>query len=221
MDYLRTDEEQGEALKKWLRDNGFGLLIALAVGISSVLGYQKWEDHRVMKQFEAASLYQELVELSAIYYGDDETDTEYQRLLSIASAVRGGHDQTNYSMLSAGIVAAQAVERSDFDLAVSQLTYALNKAATEELKALISLRLARLELELDQLDAALMRVRNSLEPGFAATRAELEGDILVAKGLEGEARVNYLEARRILISQGRNTALVDLKLSGLPDEVSE
>ena len=30
MDYLKTDEEQGEALKRWLVQNGLGLLIAIA-----------------------------------------------------------------------------------------------------------------------------------------------------------------------------------------------
>ena len=34
MDYLKTDEEQGEALKRWLVQNGLGLLIAVAVGIN-------------------------------------------------------------------------------------------------------------------------------------------------------------------------------------------
>ena len=33
MDYLKTDEEQGEALKRWLVQNGLGLLIAIAVGV--------------------------------------------------------------------------------------------------------------------------------------------------------------------------------------------
>ena len=30
MDYLKTDEEQGEALKRWLVQNGLGLLIAIS-----------------------------------------------------------------------------------------------------------------------------------------------------------------------------------------------
>ena len=33
MDYLKTDEEQGEALKRWLAQNGLGLLIAIAVAL--------------------------------------------------------------------------------------------------------------------------------------------------------------------------------------------
>ena len=50
MDYLKTDEEQGEALKRWLVQNGLGLLIAIAVGVGSVLGYQQWQQHQVNRR---------------------------------------------------------------------------------------------------------------------------------------------------------------------------
>ena len=33
MDYLKTDEEQGEALKRWLAQNGLGLVVAIGVGV--------------------------------------------------------------------------------------------------------------------------------------------------------------------------------------------
>ena len=33
MDYLKTDEEQGEALKRWLAQNGLGLVVAIGVGL--------------------------------------------------------------------------------------------------------------------------------------------------------------------------------------------
>ena len=160
MDYFRTDEEQGEVLKKWLRTNGPGLGFALVVGIGSVLGYQKWQSHQVVQQFEAAASYQELIELSDVYYGDNTTDADYERLLAFASALRQGHERTNYSALGAAIVAAQAVERSDFDLAVGQLTYAANTVSKPELKALISLYLS----EDDISDV-------SIKPGIALFRS--------------------------------------------------
>ena len=57
-------------------------------------------------------------------FADPETASDYERLLTVADGLRQSHAGSNYAALGAGIVAAQAVERGDFDLAVSQLTYA-------------------------------------------------------------------------------------------------
>ena len=57
MDYLKTDEEQGEALKRWLAQNGLGLLVAVAVGVGSVLGYQQWQQYQINQQSDAAGRY--------------------------------------------------------------------------------------------------------------------------------------------------------------------
>ena len=62
MDYLKTDEEQGEALKRWLAQNGLGLVVAIGVGVGSVLGYQQWQQHQINQQSDAAGRYQELIE---------------------------------------------------------------------------------------------------------------------------------------------------------------
>ena len=65
MDYLRSDEEQAEALKVRIKKNGPGLLVAGIVGIGSVLGYQKWQDVSAQHLAAEVSRYQQLIELSA------------------------------------------------------------------------------------------------------------------------------------------------------------
>jgi predicted negative regulator of RcsB-dependent stress response len=217
MDYLKTDEEQGEALKRWLAQNGLGLLVAIGVGVGSVLGYQQWQQYQINQQSDAAGRYQELIELSAVDFAEQDTDADYERLLIVADSLRQSHAGSNYAALGAGIVAAQAVERGDFDLAVSQLTYAESELELPELKAMASLRLARLELELGQGDAALNRVRSTSAEFFKGSYSELEGDILVALDKPLEARDAYLEAQTALTEAGLNTAVVDLKLSALPE----
>ena len=119
--------------------------------------------------------------------------------------------------LTMRIVAAQAVERGDFDLAVSQLILAESQLKLPELKAMVSLRLAQLELELGQVDAALRRVRGMSGGYFSGSRSVLEGDILVVMDRLIEAREVYLRAHSSLTEAGLNTAVIDLKLSSLPE----
>ena len=66
--------------------------------------------------------YQELIELAAIDFSNEDTDADFRRVLTVADGLRQAHPDSNYAAIGAGIVAAQAVERGDFDLAVSQLT---------------------------------------------------------------------------------------------------
>jgi predicted negative regulator of RcsB-dependent stress response len=217
MDYLKTDEEQGEALKRWLVQNGLGLLIAIAVAVGSVLGYQQWQQYQVNQKTDAAERYQELIKLAAVDFANEDTDADFKHLLTVADGLRQAHPDSNYAAIGAGIVAAQAVERGDFDLAVSQLTLAESRLALPELRAMVSLRLAQLELELGQVDAALRRIRGVSAGYFSGSRHELEGDILVAMGSLTEAREAYLRAHASLTEAGLNTAVIDLKLSSLPE----
>lgn len=217
MDYLRTDEEQGEALKQWLKKNGLSLFVVIAISAGSVLGYKQWEQYKTNEQSDAAGLYQELIELSVINFADEGSDTDYDRMLSVFSSLRENHNSSNYAALGAGIVAAQAVEKADFDLAVSQLTFAESALDFSELKALVSLRLARIELELGESEAALKRIRSLPDEIFKGSAAELEGDILIALDQTIAAREVYLRARAMLTDAGLNTAIVDLKLSALPE----
>jgi len=217
MDYLKTDEEQGEALKRWLVQNGLGLLIASAVGVGSVLGYQHWQEHQVNQKTDAAGRYQKLVELAATDFSNEDTDEDFKRLITVADGLRQAHPDSNYAAIGAGIVAAQAVERGNFDLAVSQLILAEAQLELPELRAMVSLRLAQLELELGQADAALRRVRGMSDRYFSGSRSELEGDILVAMDRLIEARDAYSRAHTSLTEAGLNTAVIDLKLSSLPE----
>ena len=219
MDYLKTDEEQGEALKRWLIQNGLGLVMAIAVGAGSVIGYQQWEQYQIDQQSDAAGAYQELIELSAANFADNETESDYERLLSVVGSLRETHGSSNYAALGAGIVAAQAVERGDFDLAVSQLTFAESVLEFPELKAMVSLRLARLELELGQADAALKRVRLITDEFFKGSAAELEGDILITLQKKSVARKAYQRAHSSLTDAGLSTAVIDLKISALPESL--
>ncbi len=217
MDYLRSDEEQAEAVKQWLKKNGTSLIVAIVAGIGGVLGFQQWQAVSLDKAADAAGRYQQIVDASATDYSLPETEAAFQSLLSTAEGLRQAHGDSTYTALAAAVVAAQAVERGEYDLAVSQLTFAELAVDEPELKALMAMRLGRLELHLGEAEAALARVQSIRSEGLDASVAELLGDIYVALSEPSEARVAYQSARQTLAQSGLNTALVDLKLSALPE----
>ncbi len=217
MDYLRSDEEQAEALKQWLKKNGTGLAVAIVAGIGGVLGFQQWQAMSLNKAADAAGRYQQIVDASATDFSLPESEPAFQSLLSTAEGLRQAHGDSHYAVLAAAVVAAQAVERGEYDLAVSQLTFAESASDEPELKALMAMRLARLELYLGEAEAALARVQAIQSQGLDASLTELLGDIYVELSEPSNARAAYQSARQSLVQSGLNTALIDLKLSALPE----
>ena len=87
MDYLRSEDEQEERLKAWLKTNGTGLIGALAIGIAGVLGWQQWQTYQANQAADAASRYQQLLELSAADFSDPAQADIYQTLIEVASGL--------------------------------------------------------------------------------------------------------------------------------------
>jgi len=56
---MELDEhEQGEAVRKWLRQNGSSLITGIAMGLALVFGWQWWQGKGVRHSEEAATQYQ-------------------------------------------------------------------------------------------------------------------------------------------------------------------
>jgi predicted negative regulator of RcsB-dependent stress response len=216
MDYLRSEDEQEERLKAWLKTNGTGLIGALAIGIAGVLGWQQWQTYQANQAADAASRYQQLLELSAADFSDPAQADIYQTLIEVASGLTAEHPNTTYAAMSGMVVAGQAVEKGDLDVAVAELTRARDALEAPELVALADIRLARLEAELGQVEAALARIRAVTYPGLVGVQKEVEGDLLVQLGQPDAAREAYVQAQQALTASGLNQPAIALKLSGLP-----
>lgn len=216
MDYLRSEDEQEERLKAWLKTNGTGLIGALAIGIAGVLGWQQWQSYEVNQAADAASRYQQLLELSAADFSDPAQAEIYQTLIEVASGLTAEHPKSTYAAMSGMVVAGQAVEKGDLDVAVAELTRARNTLDAPELIALADIRLARLEAELGQVEAALTRIRSVTYSGLVGVQKEVEGDLLVQLGQPDAAREAYVQAQQALTASGLTQPAIALKLSGLP-----
>ena len=55
-----TDQQQGEIVKKWLRDNGMSILLSIALGISGYFGLQFYQKDKLRGYENASRLYAEI-----------------------------------------------------------------------------------------------------------------------------------------------------------------
>ena len=103
--------------------------------------------------------------------------------LQLNAAQKFAADSKNtYGAFASLELAQQFVEKNDLQNAEKQLQQGLAAASDDNLKSVINMRLARVQLQLKQPDAALKTLDAVKGEGWTAIVADLRGEILLSKG---------------------------------------
>ncbi len=197
MSTFASDDETAEAVKKWWLDNGRSIVMGAVVGISAVVGWQWWQEHRNQSAEAAAELYFQLQN-----NGVEESGPVAQRL-------RSDYASTPYAVMAAMLQAKAAVDASAWDQAIEHLRWAETNASLPEIQSLSRLRQARVLVAAGRGDEALKLLESVA--GYAALSDELRGDIKVASGDQQAA----LEAYRRALEAGGDGRTLQMKIDNL------
>ncbi len=201
------EHEQGELVRKWLRENAMSILIGVVLGLLIIFGWQQWRTHRARHGAEAALHYQSL----ATAFEAKNTDAATATL----EGLKKDYADSAYAVFAAMRTARDALARADKPAAVTAAEWAYEHAASPELKALAGLRLARLRLGEGQGDQALALLQQLPSAGYEAMIAELRGDALLAAGKTDEARAAYQQAFDALDAASPARQNLEMKLADL------
>ncbi|STT10076.1 membrane protein [Klebsiella pneumoniae] len=91
-------------------------------------------------------------------------------------------NKNTYGAFASLELAQHFVEQNDLPNAEKQLQQGLAAASDDNLKSVISMRLARVQLQMKQADAALKTLDSIKGEGWTAIVADLRGEILLSKG---------------------------------------
>ncbi len=183
---LYDDLEQGERVRAWLKENGSGILIGVALAIGAVFGYRQWQLRDDNRNYDAARLY--AVVQSALDGADlDAAAAGYADL--------GEYRKHLYRILAGLQLAAAYADRERAGEAIAVLDELRRTAAQRDLLPLITLRLARLLTADGQPERAVELLADiAPQSALAALAAEARGDAYAALGRAGEAQAAYREA---------------------------
>jgi len=204
MEIYSTEEQQAEAIKGFFRDNGVALAVGVVLGLGGLYGWKAYNQHTIDTTEALSDSYTQLVETAG---------QEGSTLLADADEFIKTNADSSYSVLAAFVTAKEAVEKNELDKAAEKLTWISVNAKNTEFKALAFTRLARIQVEQKQYDAALSTLGNALPESFKATVEELKGDVYVAKSETDKARSAYQAA----VDAGglEGNSLLQIKLDNL------
>lgn len=203
MDQL-DEYEQGENVRKWLRQNGSSLTTGIALGLACVFGWQWWEARGVRHNEEAATQYQAFTE--ALAAKDEAKASTFSALFT------DKYKNTLYADLVVLRNAASLQNSGKTEAALKLLDTATPGVEDPALSEIFKLRLARLLLIDGKADAALKQVDAIKDPRYLDIGHELRGDIQMALGHRDDARKAYEQALTLLDQAAPIRRLVELKL---------
>lgn len=201
------EHEQGEVVRKWLRDNAMSMVIGISAGFLLIFGWQQWKARGLHGQAEAAMQYQAFVDAADEKRADDAS--------KIAETLRKDHAKSPYPVFAALRQAETAVTAGDLDSAVGDLEWASKNTHTPALKSLADLRMAQVRLAQGNADAALSLLDGIAKDAYADLANELRGDALAALGRTEEARSAYELAMASMDERAPGRTLVQMKLVNL------
>ncbi|MFQ3198097.1 MAG: putative negative regulator of RcsB-dependent stress response [Paraglaciecola sp.] len=201
MEHYETEEQQIEAIKRFWKENGTAIILGAVIGLGGLWGWRFYNEQQITQQEDASANF----EMQSAQLDSDEA------AFSQAQAYIDQHSDTGYALLMAFKLAQQAIERDDLGEAAKQLTFAADTGDNIAVQSIANLRLARVQLALDNTEEALVTIDKVLDQAFAAQQQEIKGDIYLAQKFFDKARAAYSAA---LQANSANTIL-KMKLDNL------
>ncbi len=189
-----TEEEQIQALKSWWKDNWLSIVVPV---VAVVVGYAGWSQYKNYQQSRAEAgyaQYEELVKHLDVNPGTELSEVQVNAAREKASGISAEFAGSLYANQADLILARLSVEDGDLEGAAKTLAKVAAEGANESIVALANARLARVRIQMNEYDAALMLVIKAPQGGFESLYAEIRGDALAAQGRAESAQTAYQEA---------------------------
>ena len=205
--YDLDEQEQLDSLKAWWKRWGSVTLLALAIVVAAAAGWRYWQNRTLTQSLEAASVYQNLTQSLAA------NDAKAAR--AAGAMLIDKYQDTAYAPRAALLLAKLNVMGKDLKSAQTQLEWAASNSKEPFVKDLARLRLAGVQLDQKQYDAALKTLGATHSDAYAFRFLDLKGDVLLAQGKPADARAAYQAAFGKMAEDSAYRSIVELKLDAL------
>ena len=195
IDELLDEHEQSERVRRWVRDNGLGLIGGVVLGLALVGGWKWWQSHQQGQREAQAAIYDSL-----------QNQLKAQDLAKATATAKSLGTGPYSTLVALDLAKAQAMAGKR-DEAIATLRAA--KADDALLAGVLRGRLARLLLDAGKADEALRILADADDPAGLGAR----GDAHLALGHRDQARSDYDKALVLTTVGSPMRRVLELKLS--------
>jgi predicted negative regulator of RcsB-dependent stress response len=185
VEIYQTEEQQEEAIKNYLKDNGNTIIAGLVLGLGGFVGFNYYQDNKLGQELALADSYQILVESSA----DDSN-----AFIEQGQAFVADNNKSSYASLTALALAKESAKYEDWSQVEKELLTAIENAPNEGIKAIATLRLARVQVQQEAYTEALTTLEHPIASSFVDQVEEIKGDAYLLQGKKDQARAAYQKA---------------------------
>jgi predicted negative regulator of RcsB-dependent stress response len=200
-----TEEQQVEAIKSWWKANGNTLVIAAVVALAGLWGWRYYNESVISAQEATSQAYTDML----LQFEAQDGDKDLENISAFAAA----NSDNNYGVLASLLLVKEALAQDNYELAKTQLLQLQTQNSYEPLNAVINLRLARVQAELGENEAALSTLALITEKHFLAKAYQVKGTVYLQLGDQEKARSAFQDA--INASQGRINPVLQLQFDDL------
>lgn len=201
-----NEHEQGEAVKKWLKENGGAILMGLVIAFGGLFGFRQWQGWEENQRQRASAEFEVMSELLA--------ENQLDSAMANYQILKDDFSDSPYASLAALQMARARLEAGQADLAVNLLRYVTDNGTPRAIRMIARERLARVLLDQGQPQEAMTMLDVDVT-GFEAAFAEVRGDIHAALGENEEAIASYQAALDALEAGVGDRNFLELKLRSL------
>ncbi|RLA05371.1 MAG: hypothetical protein DRQ47_01355 [Gammaproteobacteria bacterium] len=209
---FETEEQQIEAVKKWLKEYGTTILVGLVLGVVALYGFRYFNQQGELTKAETSDAYESVLSILTV-----QNDNE--KFIAEVATFNLAHGDTIYSNLLSFQLAKLAVEADDLGTAAQHLKDVLNNAQHATVEHIARIRLARIMLAQDKTDEALALIADAPKDEYKSSYEMLRGDIWMSKGDRNRASQAY-EAAKTTGSDGPSHPNLDMLLIELSNETT-
>lgn len=196
IDELLDEHEQSERVRRWVRDNGLGLVGGVVLGLALVGGWKWWQGQQQGQREAEAARYETL-------QGQIKAE-DLAKAKATAKTLQDGP----FATLAALDLAKAQVMGGKRDDAIATLR-GVRPGSDELLAGVVRERLARLLIDANKPDEALRMLAAADDPAGIGAR----GDAYLALGQREKARSDYDKALVLTTIGSPMRRVLELKLS--------
>lgn len=206
-DYLLSEREQWEALKRWLQVNGPAILAGIAVAAIGLGAYRWWQARQDNADLAAGAMF---VEMENAFEQGDRTEA-----FILLGDLERQYPSSPYADQARLASAKAFVGNGDLGKAADELREVMQHSSDSILRLVARLRLARVQIAQHQASDALATLNGANAGAMAAQYAEVRGDAYYAMGDKSAALAQYRLARAADTGGETDSGLLDLEISSL------